>query len=107
MRQCKLDSCDNEIDGSPKKVFCSKKCYRLHHRVVKYKKCARLSCTETFEIKGGAKKFCSKDCRVIGTEREKLNLNFTSTRFDYNYGFIFSRSLEDWVSSAKIIFNNK
>jgi len=106
MRRCKLSSCDNEIDGSPKKVFCSKKCYRLHHKVVKNKKCARASCNETFEAKGGAKKFCSKECRVKGTEREKLNLEFVNTKFDYSYGFIFSKTKKDWVSSPNTILNN-
>ena len=82
-------------------MFCSRKCYTLHNKVIKIKKCALESCHNTFEVIKGAKQFCSIECRIKKTSepRDRPSVASIKKAYDYYYFFVFSTNIKDWISS--------
>ena len=84
-------------------MFCSKQCYKLHNKVINIKKCALDSCHNTFEVINGAKLFCSVKCRKKKASEPKDRPSVSSIKrgYDYDYLFVFSSDIKDWISSQK------
>ena len=82
-------------------MFCSRKCYTLHNKVIKIKKCALESCHNTFEVINGAKQFCSIECRKkkASEPRDRPSVASIKKAYDYDYFFVFPTSIKDCISS--------
>ena len=82
-------------------MFCSRKCYTLQNKVIKIKKCALESCHNTFEVINGAKQFCSIECRKkkASEPRDRPSVASIKKAYDYDYFFVFSTDINDWISS--------
>jgi hypothetical protein len=103
MRKCKYKKCENTIDSTKRKEFCSKRCWTLHTRVIKTRKCARQTCENTFKVLNGAKQYCSIECRKKGVEKseEQRSIPGVQNRFNHDYHFIFSNQIKDWMYSPR------
>ena len=110
MKKCKCSKCNNMIKEHKKIMFCSRKCYTLLDKVIKIKKCALESCHNTFEVINGAKQFCSLEwCKKKTLEsRDRPSVAYIKKAYDYNYFFVFSTNIKDWISSPNPSkFSNK
>ena len=103
MKKCKYSKCENKIKEHKRIMFCSRQCYKLHNKVINIKKCALDSCHNTFEVINGAKLFCSIKCRKKKAAEPKDRPSIASIRrsYDYDYLFVFSSDIKDWISSQK------
>ena len=101
MKKCKYSKCNNMIKEHKRIMFCSRKCYTLHKRVINIKKCALESCHNTFEVINGAKQFCSVECRKkkASEPRDRPSVASIKKAYDYDYFFVFSTNIKDWISS--------
>ena len=57
----------------------------------------------TFEVINGAKLFCSIKCRKKKAAEPKDRPSVSSIKrgYDYDYVFVFSSDIKDWISSQK------
>ena len=103
MKKCKYSKCENKIKEHKRIMFCSRQCWKLYNKVIKIKKCAQESCHNTFEVINGAKQFCSIECRKKKAAEPKDRPSVSSIKrgFDYDYLFVFSSDIKDWISSQK------
>ncbi len=70
-------------------------------KITKIKKCVLETCHNTFELIIGAKQFCSVECRKkkASEPRDRPSVASIKKAYDYDYFFVFSTNIKNWISS--------